>query len=88
MKQVVQSVRDGRLRVVDLPRPSIGPTEVLVAPTHSVVSAGTERAVRELASSANTAAFLRPASMTRLRNVRYASAMSWLCGRSRSEASS
>ena len=51
MKQVVQSVRDGRLRVVDLPRPSIGPTEVLVAPTHSVVSAGTERAVRELASS-------------------------------------
>ncbi|MBL8778073.1 MAG: bi-domain-containing oxidoreductase [Acidimicrobiales bacterium] len=51
MKQVVQSVRDGRLRVVDLPRPSIGPTEVLVAPTHSVVSAGTERAVRQLASS-------------------------------------
>ncbi len=51
MKQVVQSVRDGRLRVVDLPRPSIGPTEVLVAPTHSVVSAGTERAVRHLASS-------------------------------------
>lgn len=51
MKQVVQSVRDGRLRVLDLPRPSIGPTEVLVAPTHSVVSAGTERAVRQLASS-------------------------------------
>lgn len=51
MKQVVQSVRDGRLRVVDLPRPSIGPTEILVAPTHSVVSAGTERAVRNLASS-------------------------------------
>lgn len=51
MRQVVQSVRDGRLRVVDLPRPSIGPTEVLVAPTHSVVSAGTERAVRHLASS-------------------------------------
>ena len=51
MRQVVQSVRDGRLRVVDLPRPSVGPTEVLVAPTHSVVSAGTERAVRHLASS-------------------------------------
>ena len=43
MRQVVQSVRDGRLRVAELPRPSIGPTEVLVAPTHSVVSAGTER---------------------------------------------
>ena len=39
------------LRVVDLPRPTIGPTEVLVARTHSVVSAGTERAVRRLASS-------------------------------------
>lgn len=51
MRQVVQSVRDGRLRVVELPRPVIGPTEVLVAPTHSVVSAGTERAVRHLASS-------------------------------------
>ncbi len=51
MRQVVQSVRDGRLRVAELPRPSIGPTEVLVAPTHSVVSAGTERAVRHLASS-------------------------------------
>ncbi|HYF47620.1 MAG TPA: hypothetical protein VD926_15500, partial [Acidimicrobiales bacterium] len=51
MRQVVQSVRDGRLRVADVPRPSIGPTEVLIAPTHSVISSGTERAARRLASA-------------------------------------
>lgn len=51
MKQVVQSVRDGALRVVDLPRPSVGPTDVLVATQRSLVSAGTERAVRRLAGA-------------------------------------
>lgn len=51
MKQLVQSVRSGELRIVQAPDPIIGPTEVLVKTTHSVVSAGTERAVRELASA-------------------------------------
>ncbi len=51
MKQVVQSVRDGSLRVIDLPRPQIGPTQVLVATHRSLVSAGTERAVRRLAGA-------------------------------------
>lgn len=51
MKQLVQSVRSGELRIVEAPDPIIGPTEVLVQTTHSVVSAGTERAVRELASA-------------------------------------
>src|SRR5690242_7756835 len=51
MKQVVKSVRGGDPRVVDAPQPEVGPTEVLVAPTHSVVSAGTERAVRALADA-------------------------------------
>lgn len=51
MKQVVQSVRGGELKVVDVPRPSIGPTEVLVATTRSLLSAGTEKAVRRLASA-------------------------------------
>ncbi len=50
MRQLVQSVRTGDLRIVDAPDPVIGPTEVLVATTHSVLSAGTERAVRKLAS--------------------------------------
>lgn len=51
MKQVVQSVGDGALRVVEVPAPSIGPAEVLVATTRSLLSIGTEKAVRELASS-------------------------------------
>jgi predicted dehydrogenase len=48
---LVQSVRSGTLRIVDAPDPVIGPTEVLVQTHHSVVSAGTERAVRQLASA-------------------------------------
>lgn len=51
MKQLVQSVRDGDLRIVEAPLPQFGPTEVLVQTTRSLVSAGTEKAVRELASS-------------------------------------
>ncbi len=51
MKQVVQSVRSGDLRVVEIPRPTPSATEVLVAASCSLLSPGTERAVRELASS-------------------------------------
>jgi predicted dehydrogenase/threonine dehydrogenase-like Zn-dependent dehydrogenase len=51
LKQVVQSVGDGQLRVTEVPAPSIGPAEVLVATTRSLLSTGTEKAVRELASS-------------------------------------
>jgi predicted dehydrogenase/NADPH:quinone reductase-like Zn-dependent oxidoreductase len=51
MLQVVQSVRSGDLRLVEVPAPQIGPTEVLVATRCSLVSAGTERAVRKLASA-------------------------------------
>lgn len=50
MRQLLQSVKDGKLRIVEAPTPSPGPTEVLVATTCSLVSAGTEKAVRELAS--------------------------------------
>lgn len=51
MKQVVQSVGDGKLKVVDIPRPTPSPTDVLVATRRSLLSSGTERAVRELASA-------------------------------------
>jgi predicted dehydrogenase/threonine dehydrogenase-like Zn-dependent dehydrogenase len=51
MKQVVQSVRHGTVRVVDVPRPVIGATEVLVATTRTVLSLGTERAAHGLASA-------------------------------------
>lgn len=51
MKQVVQSIGSGSLRVMEVPRPSAGPTEVLVSTTRSLLSTGTEKAVRELASA-------------------------------------
>lgn len=51
MKQVVQSIGDGSLRVVEVPAPSHGAAEVLVSTTRSLLSTGTERAVRELASA-------------------------------------
>ena len=51
MKQVVQSIGDGNLRVVEVPSPTPAPTDVLVATRRSLLSSGTERAVRELASA-------------------------------------
>lgn len=51
MKQVVQKVSGGTLTVVDVPQPEPSPTQVLVATRRSLLSAGTERAVRQLASS-------------------------------------
>ena len=51
MRQVIQSVKSGDLKLVEIPTPVVGPTEVLVRTTHSVVSAGTERAVRNLAKA-------------------------------------
>ncbi len=51
MRQLVQSVRSGALRLIEVPVPQIGATEVLVDTSFSLVSAGTERAVRQLASA-------------------------------------
>lgn len=51
MKQVVQPAKGGPVRVIDVPRPITGPTEVLVQTVASVVSPGTERAVTRLAQS-------------------------------------
>ena len=51
MKQIVQSVRNGDLRLVEVPQPSVGPNQILVATTYSAISAGTEKAVRHLASA-------------------------------------
>lgn len=49
MQQVVQNVRNGQTMVVTVPDPVCGRAEVLVANAASVVSAGTERYVVELA---------------------------------------
>jgi predicted dehydrogenase/threonine dehydrogenase-like Zn-dependent dehydrogenase len=51
MKQIVQPVRGGPVEILDVPRPVISPTEVLVHTMASVISPGTERAVTELARS-------------------------------------
>ncbi len=51
MKQVVQPVRGGPVQILDVPRPVISPTEVLVRTVASVISPGTERAVTALAQS-------------------------------------
>ncbi len=51
MKQVVQTVRTGELKVVEVPVPLIGATEVLVATSHTLISPGTERSARQLASA-------------------------------------
>src|SRR5579859_2676628 len=51
MKQVVQPVGGGPVEVLDVPRPAISPTEVLVRTVASVISPGTERAVTALARS-------------------------------------
>jgi len=51
VRQVVVAARDGRVRLATSARPVPGSAEVLVAPTRSVLSAGTERMVRSLASA-------------------------------------
>ena len=51
MKQVVQSASGGPVEVLEVPRPVIGPAEVLVHTVASVISPGTERAVTALARS-------------------------------------
>ena len=44
MKQVVQRLRNGRVEVIDVPPPQLGPGGVLVDVRASLLSAGTERA--------------------------------------------
>ena len=51
MKQVVQPIGGGAVEVLDVPRPTAGPTEVLVRTHTSIISSGTERAVTALAQS-------------------------------------
>ena len=51
MKQIVQRIGGGPVRIEDVPGPQIGATEVLVRTEASIVSAGTERAVTALAQA-------------------------------------
>lgn len=49
MQQLIQNVRSGELKVTDVPEPMVRPGHVLIANACSVVSAGTEKMVMELA---------------------------------------
>ncbi len=49
--RLVQSVRNGDLRLQDTPAPTPGPTQVLVRTRASLISAGTEKNLRSLASA-------------------------------------
>ena len=51
MKQVVQPIAGGPVEILEVPRPTIGPTEVLVRTVTSIISSGTERALTSLAQS-------------------------------------
>jgi predicted dehydrogenase/threonine dehydrogenase-like Zn-dependent dehydrogenase len=51
LKAVVQPIKGGSVEVIEVPRPSPEPTEVLVRTLASVISPGTERAVTALAQS-------------------------------------
>jgi predicted dehydrogenase/threonine dehydrogenase-like Zn-dependent dehydrogenase len=51
VKSVVQPIKGGPVEILDVPQPTAGPTEVLVATIASVISPGTERAVTALAQS-------------------------------------
>jgi predicted dehydrogenase/threonine dehydrogenase-like Zn-dependent dehydrogenase len=49
MQQIVQNIRHGKLSLVDVPDPIATPGQVVIANVASVVSAGTEKVLRELA---------------------------------------
>src|SRR5216683_3206610 len=51
MKQIVQPIAGGPVKVLEVPRPSPGATEVLVRTIASIISPGPERAVTALARS-------------------------------------
>jgi predicted dehydrogenase/threonine dehydrogenase-like Zn-dependent dehydrogenase len=49
MHQVIQDVRNGRLSVIDVPEPIVRPGHILISNACSVISAGTEKMVMDLA---------------------------------------
>jgi len=51
MKQVLQNVRTGELRVADVPCPKVTPNTVLIQTRASVISAGTERMLVEFSKA-------------------------------------
>lgn len=61
MKQIEQNYRTGAMRVIDAPAPVAGPGKALVSTAVSVISAGTEKQIIELARASLTGkALARP----------------------------
>ncbi len=49
MKQITQSMKNGKLSLASVPSPMVKPGHVLIANSHSLISAGTEKMAMELA---------------------------------------
>ena len=49
MKQIIQNMRSGKMSIEDVPPPTVGKGEVLVATKASLISAGTERMIMDFA---------------------------------------
>ena len=49
MKQLIQNIRNGKLKVIQVPEPITKAGHVLIANVFSVISAGTEKMAMELA---------------------------------------
>ena len=50
MKQILQNIRTGKREVATVPAPMVQPGQVLISNRASLVSAGTEKMLMELAS--------------------------------------
>ena len=51
MKQILQSLRDGKTTISDVPVPSAGRGQLLISTSHTLVSAGTERMLVDFGKS-------------------------------------
>ena len=51
MKQVIQSLSDGNIELLDLPTPEVGKNEILIKTSCSLISAGTERMLLNFGNS-------------------------------------
>ncbi len=51
MKQILQSLRDGKTSISDVPVPSAGRGQLLISTSHTLVSAGTERMLVDFGKS-------------------------------------
>jgi hypothetical protein len=49
MQQVSQNIRNGKLSLMEVPDPVVRPGQLLIANARSVISAGTEKRVMQLA---------------------------------------